>query len=243
MPHTVVVHLHAIEVLAHLVRPDFERELALALDRKFNWASVSYEKPGAELARAVHGALLHVPEANVIFLQSHGVVIGGSDVADVDATLKSLIERLRIPPRAAVNFPVPDRSIDFAGHAAYSPVQDVHIQQLALDMALLKRLETDWVLYPDHVVFLGAKANVYDTVDSMKRILAISTNLPELMFVKGIGVFVQPGFSVAKNAQLRCYYDVLTRQEAGTILGSLKLEQIAELLNWDAEKYRMQVAK
>jgi rhamnose utilization protein RhaD (predicted bifunctional aldolase and dehydrogenase) len=142
-----------------------------------------------------------------------------------------------------VNFPVPGLSIELAGQTAYSPVQDVHIQQLAIDLALFERLETDWVLYPDHVVFLGAKANVYDNVDSMKGILGESTNLPELVFVKGMGVFVQPGFSVAKKAQLRCYYDVLTRQEATTTLGSLKLEQIAELLNWDAEKYRMHVAK
>jgi len=42
----------------------------------------------------------------------------------------------------------------------------------------------------------------------------------------------------AKKAQLRCYAEILVRQPPGVALSILSLEQIDELLNWDAEKYR-----
>jgi hypothetical protein len=37
---------------------------------------------------------------------------------------------------------------------------------------------------------------------------------------------------------LRCYYDVLVRQSVCGKLRPLTSQQVEELLNWDAEKYR-----
>ena len=67
---------------------------------------------------------------------------------------------------------------------------------------------------------------------SLKKTLEDSADLQEFVFVKGVGVFVQPGFSLGKIAQLRCYFDVLARQEEGTVFDSLNQEQIADLLNY-----------
>jgi rhamnose utilization protein RhaD (predicted bifunctional aldolase and dehydrogenase) len=67
--------------------------------------------------------------------------------------------------------------------------------------------------------------------------------VPELVFICGLGVFALPSFGLAKQAQLRCYYDVLSRQKQHKLLNVLNAEQIAELLNWDAERYRMHLAK
>lgn len=243
MPHPVVIHLHAVEILAHLVRHEFEHTFALMLDSKIRWANVSYKKPGAELARAVYDAISTMPDANVVFLQNHGVVVGGSDITELNAILKSLIDTLRTYPRASSNLTAPDINIAIAEKKPYSPVQDVLVHQLATDMSLFRRLASDWALYPDHVVFLGVKAHIYETIDSLKKTLEDSADLQELVFVRGVGVFVQPGFSLGKIAQLRCYFDVLARQEEGTVLDSLNQEQIADLLNWGAEQYRQLIAK
>ncbi len=243
MPHPVVVHLHAIEILAHLVRHGVERTLTESLGLLVRWTSVNYHKPGAELARAVHEALVISPDTNVVFLQNHGVVIGASNIVEINAILKRLVDTLKTPTRSVSNLPAPDFGISIAENKFYAPVQDPLVHQLVLDMALYKRLVSDWVLYPDHVVFLGAKAHVYESIETLKKSLEGKAELPELVLVQGVGVFVLAEFNLGKHLQLRCYYDVLTRQEEGAMLNSLKHEQIADLLNWDAEKYRMHIAK
>jgi len=42
---------------------------------------------------------------------------------------------------------------------------------------------------------------------------------------------------------LTCYYDVIIRLDEHTQLIELSNEQIQELLHWEAEKYRLSVAK
>jgi rhamnose utilization protein RhaD (predicted bifunctional aldolase and dehydrogenase) len=108
--------------------------------------------------------------------------------------------------------------------APYAALDDHGIAQLALDPQLFAQLADGWALCPDHVVFLGPKAHVAPG--------------PELVFVRGEGVYAMPGFNAAKLAQLRCYYDVLARHN-GAPLATLTDSDVAALLNWDAEQYRM----
>ena len=90
MPHRVVVHLHAIEILAHLVRENCQAEFLSLLPPSIHWAMVDYHKPGAALAAGVYDALTQNPDANVIFLKNHGVVIGGADISEINANLSAL---------------------------------------------------------------------------------------------------------------------------------------------------------
>ncbi|MDE0784172.1 MAG: class II aldolase/adducin family protein [Planktomarina sp.] len=243
MPHPVVIHLHAIEILAHLVRDGVELTLSAVLGSKVRWVNVGYIKPGEELANAVWAALSSAPDADVVFLQSHGIVIGGADVVAVNGILRMLIDAFETAPRPVFNFPQLTSNINLDHGKSYVPVRDLSVHQLAVDMALFNRLSSDWALYPDHVVFLGAKARMFECIGDLKKICQKAINCPELAFVRGIGVFVLPEFSIGKHAQLRCYYDVLSRQDEGAMLNSLSEDQIADLLDWDAEKYRMHVAK
>jgi len=75
MPHRIVVHVHAIEVLAHLVRKDFDLANYPALDPSLNARTVEYCKPGAELAEAVARQLDGTASTRVVFLKNHGVII------------------------------------------------------------------------------------------------------------------------------------------------------------------------
>lgn len=76
MPHPVVVHLHAVEILAWLVRNNFRDDIMALIDSRRRWASTAYHKPGAALAKAVSTALGSANTADVVLLQNHGVVIG-----------------------------------------------------------------------------------------------------------------------------------------------------------------------
>lgn len=242
MPHRVVVHLHAIEILAHLVRDSSQMDFQSLLGTTVNWTVVDYYKPGEALATAVNAALAHKLSVDVIFLKNHGVVIGGADVAEVRYTLNILTTALSTTPASICSKPHAELP-NILERSQYIPAQDADIHQLAINTDLFHRLDFDWALCPDHVVFLGAQASAYKTWGAFREENMTQHEQPELVFILGEGVFVKPTFSVAKHAQLRCYYDVLARQSPHSSISILTNAQIAELLNWDAEQYRMNLSK
>lgn len=242
MPQRVVVHLHAIEILAHLVKTDVSKQLATKLAGKISYGLTPYRKPGAPLAQAVMTALQQQPNTQVVFLQNHGVVIGADTVEEVDRLLQILLNAMRTEPQTTI-------SMDHAGietliysDQIYHRIADAGIQQLALNNKLFEKLNANWVLYPDHVVFLGARAHYFDSPAQFHQSFNDVETLPELVFIHGSGVYAKTGFSEVKLAQLRCYYDVICRTENHD-LTQLDDEQIAQLLNWDAEQYRMHLSR
>ena len=246
MPHKVVAHLHAIDILAHLVRENYLEDIKFALsDSTLRWTSVVYRQPGAILAEAVYFALLAEPKSEVIFLQNHGVIIGGADIAEVDLILRELLQRFKIVPIVQFPmFPVDQERIILDDQIEYALVGDQAIQALATCVALYDRLATDWALYPDHIVFLGEKAHFYDSIDSFRsKMLFHEGSPPELIFVREVGVFATQQFNSGKQAQLRCYYDILLRQAPENVLNALSESDVLALLHWDAERYRLTVAK
>jgi rhamnose utilization protein RhaD (predicted bifunctional aldolase and dehydrogenase) len=242
MPHRVVVHVHAIEVLAHLVRENSQADLESLLDDTISWAMVEYYKPGAALAAAVSAAFLHKPNVDVIFLKNHGVVIGGADVAVVSRILNKLTTALSITPASICDKSAPQMPSALGQYDQYVPVQDAYVHQIALNTDLFNRLDSDWALYPDHVVFLGPQANAYKTWEAFDDQIRSKRELPELVFIHEGGVFVRPTFNKTKEAQLRCYFDVMSRQEPMRNLIGLDSDQVDELLNWDAEHHRANLA-
>jgi rhamnose utilization protein RhaD (predicted bifunctional aldolase and dehydrogenase) len=238
MPQTIVVHFHAIEVLAYLVRPTWMSDIQERIGDTVTWASIPYKKPGYQLAARVSHAVKANGAKNVLFLQNHGIVVGGNNVTDVITTLNKVIDALRTQPigdYATNNVPV--KNIGWG----YVPVADPKLHQLAQDPNLFVRLKSNWALYPDHVVFLGNAAHTYLTLDMFADSVKNSSNLPELVFIKDLGTFILSSFGFAKQAQLRCYYDVLVRQEIGQSLNTLMPEAVYDIMNWDAEKYRIQL--
>lgn len=244
MPHRVVVHLHAVEVLAHLVRENAESIFHEALGDSVRWVIIPYHKPGATLARAVAEALKLSPGSDVVFLMNHGVVIGGDSVQEVERILHGLISALTNEPYRSAEPKVPQAPLLVDGVLQYVPLADAEIQRLALDKSLFSRLSaSEWALYPDHVVFLGPRAACYGSIASLIAEVRQQNGGPDLVFVEGIGVYAKPAFSLARLVQLRFYFDVLVRQPKQGAVSALSDEQIAELLDWDAEKHRMRMAK
>ena len=247
MPHRIVIHLHAIEVLAHLVREDCYDNYKSLIDDSTSWAMVDYHKPGTALASAVSQTLADSPNAKVVFLKNHGVVIGGTNVSEVN----EILTKLNLALKTATIEPCrPQDTLSDSQSQSdeeFIPVPDTDVHQLALNSQLFERLCADWVLYPDHVVFLGPRPYTYDSWDAMNRAINSDTenanNAIDLVFIRGQGVFMKPEFNKAKQEQLRCYYDVLARQNTTSPLSRLSDSQIAELLNWDAEQYRMSLAQ
>ena len=239
MPQKVIAHLHAVEALAHLVRKNAETRLAELINDSIKWVFVDYYKPGAELAACVSAKLTLIPDAEVIFLKNHGIVIGAPDIRNLERILKKITKLLFTKPFLSelipFDFVIKNNPNTILNEFAFAT--DPEINRLSTNSYLISRLQNDWALYPDHVVFLGDSAIVMDdTADEYKSEI-IGRN-PDFIFVKQQGVLECKAITPAKKAQLRCYYDVLVRQPPTEKLESLTQINIKEILNWEAEIFR-----
>ena len=240
MPQRIVLHLHAIEALAVLVRADARETLRARLRNRFRWEWVEYRKPGAELARSVAVALGRTPGAEVVFLQNHGILVGGETIAEIDRRIEGLISALKqgVTSRESVSQPIPKSPGALRiGSSEYVAIEDARIQSLVHAPDLYRRLSDAWVLYPDHAVFLGEKALVFETRGEARRYC--TRRQPSLLFIRGEGVFSRPDFDEARRAQLVCYYEVLIRQKPQDVLVELAGKEVHDLLHWEAEQYRV----
>ena len=174
---------------------------------------------------------------------NHGVVIGGENIEDMSATLQLVISKLQIQPAVAKfgNSTSIYREELLAN--GYVPSCDMELNALAVEDHLIRRIHQDWALYPDHVVFLGSEANILRKNVTTAEIKKVASKRPPFIFVLEDGVYENLSATPAQKAQIRCYHDVLARQASEVRLKKLSVAQIAELLNWDAEKYRQNLEK
>jgi len=245
MPHKFVVHLHPVDAVAHLTRSCCEAELKVALGNDFIWELVDYHKPGADLAQAIHARLREKPAIQVMLLKNHGVILGAETLEQIDTNLKILSLRLGQKPmrREANKTSIHILSDIDLSSSLYQVCADSELQYLATDLELYERLRDSWAIYPDHVVFLGAQAIRVDDPAALHSALTAADPAPPFVFVKSAGVLESRSTTQAQRAQLTFYLDVIARQPAGHPLNPLSQEQIASLLNWDAEKYRLRLNK
>jgi rhamnose utilization protein RhaD (predicted bifunctional aldolase and dehydrogenase) len=241
MPHRIVVHLHAVEILAHLVRNNAKKKFQNLVDNSFEWIFVDYFKPGADLARAVFDELKNSPNADVVFMCNHGLIIGADTIDVVLDKLYKLQTKLKTSISQSLPRSIPaKRQSDFATKG-YVLCDDKSINLLAIKDEFIIRLRNDWALYPDHVVFLDSNPTIlekdFKKCDLDKSII----DKPSFIFALGEGVYQSNLVTQAQMCQLRCYYDVISRQDKKEKLSKLTQLQISELLDWDAEKFRKNI--
>lgn len=244
LPQKIVVHVHAIEPLSWLVRADAANCVAQRMPANFEHAVVPYRKPGKDLAQAVCEALAARPNARAVLLMNHGVVVAGDTLNEVEDALRTLLSALPAAATPDAQTAVPPPIVPSNAHQVLTPLADASLHRLATIPALFKRVQQDWALYPDHVVFLGAQALTFTSTSSAQEAASaghVAADMP--VFIQGLGVFSLSPLPESKLAQLRCYQDVIERVAPEASLHGLALDDIAGLLNWDAERYRQQLNK
>jgi rhamnose utilization protein RhaD (predicted bifunctional aldolase and dehydrogenase) len=215
MQQAVVVHVHCVNTIAWAIRADAKARLGERL-AGFNWAFIPYARPGLPLAHAIATRLR--PGIDVLVLGNHGLVVAGETVDEAKTLLDRVVTVLHLSPRP----PVPP---DLTAITRYRLAASNEAHALATDPFALLRARSE-VFYPDHAVFLGVGVAT-----------EIASNAPAVA-IPGKGVLIKSDAKPAVEPMVRCLADVMRRVEPGTPLVSLTRENIAELLNWDAEKYR-----
>lgn len=214
----VVAHTHSIAALTHAVS---EKGLQAANDKLAGmpFVCVPYAKPGLPLTRQILSRI--DPRAQIILLANHGLIVCGADVQATTELMEEVEDRLAMPARDTPHAPT-----DAPPQGFYWSAEN----WIALDESAL-RLATSGSYYPDHVVFLGPALPLSDPAGNRPAIV-----------VPGKGVALRAGATASQRAMLRCLSDLLARLPEGWVPQPIGAQAEAELLDWDAEKYRQALA-
>ena len=213
----VVAHTHSVPPLVHAIAPEGR---AAARDKLAGlpFVMVPYHIPGVPLTGAIAERI--TAQTQVIILENHGLVGAGDSVAEVSELIAEVERRLEMPalqdPMPAPEVPTPD------GY-----VWDSHAMPLACDPRL-RKLAVTGSYYPDHVVFLGP---------------ALPTDPGGVTVLTKEGAALRADAPSSQTAMLRCLMDVLGRLPEDWRPEPIGTNAEAELLNWDAEKYRQALAE
>jgi rhamnose utilization protein RhaD (predicted bifunctional aldolase and dehydrogenase) len=233
MPQRVVVHVHCVETIATACLLDAAERLAAPLSG-LNWSFVPYVRPGASLGRAMADHI--AAGTNIVVLGKHGLVVAADSVAEADRLRAEVSRRLSRIARVA---PGPDReALQAATGDGYSIPDDDIWHAIATDPISLSAARRG-SLYPDHVVFLGPGIVTTEAgeraVDAVRR--CGRAGVP-LVVVPGAGVLMHETATPGARALMRCLADVTRRLANDDPIAPLSVADEAQLLNWDAEKYR-----
>jgi len=183
MPHRVVLHLHPIIPLSYLVRKDCFLIIKKKLNPSFQWDLIDYKKPGNLLAEEISKKMIQNPKTDILFLQNHGIIIGGEDINEIDKTFKGIISDLNEDNGLEFSLDKKVNNLLLNDSIELISVDIPGIHNLVFDKCLYDYLKENWALYPDHVVFLGNRAHYYDSLEILIKDLDF---LPELIFIKNI---------------------------------------------------------
>jgi rhamnose utilization protein RhaD (predicted bifunctional aldolase and dehydrogenase) len=233
MPQKVVVHVHCVETISIACLSDAVDRLARSL-QGLNWTFVPYVRPGAPLGRAMVEHLRN--GTNIVVLGNHGLVVAGDTVDEAAQLRAEVSRRLARVARAA---PRVDReTLRRAQGHGYSPAEDDELHAIATDPASLAAARCG-SLYPDHVVFLGPGIIETEATETAAD-AARRTGRPQapMVIIPGAGVLLHGAATPSALALARCLADVTCRLATDDPIDPLSPADEAELLDWDAEKYR-----
>lgn len=235
LPAPAVIHTHCVATIATAMRADAADVTAERLG-DLGAIHVPYVKPGLALAQAIRARLR--PDTRVVVLGNHGLIACGDTCAEAEARLREVSRRLE-PETPAQDGPAPGLAAMLG--AAHEAAPGAAVHALARDPARLAIARRgSW--YPDHVIFLGPAAAVAEpgetAAEASDRIAAASGRAPALILLPGLGAAIRADASPGARALARCLGDVLARVDPAAPLAPLTAAQEAELMDWDAEKYR-----
>jgi rhamnose utilization protein RhaD (predicted bifunctional aldolase and dehydrogenase) len=224
MAQKVVLHVHCVNTIAWMILKD-AREKVAPLLAGLDWAFVPYARPGLQLSRAIRAAIR--PETNVLLLQNHGLAVAGETVEEAASLLREVVGRLRrkVQSLRPANLSALQQS---APEGFYAPAS-VNAHGFSL-LPWAAPLACNNVYYPDHAVFLGTQMPNSPVPGS------------PVVVLPGQGVFVRDNAKPAVEPMLGCLTDVFSRLSPSDELKALTSEEIALLLDWDAEKYRQSLS-
>jgi rhamnose utilization protein RhaD (predicted bifunctional aldolase and dehydrogenase) len=233
IPCRVVVHLHSINAIAWAVRQDGCAQVAKRF-AGLPWRWIPYVPSGLPLAHEIMTALGSDPEARVLMLANHGLVLCADSCEAIEELLWEVESRLAIPPRRV---PQPDHLVLQAmlrGTRWRLPeVETIHA--LATDDTSCS-IVSSGVLYPCQAIFLGGVAKPFaphssECVDS------------PFLLLEGVGAVLNESITAAESETLAGLTQVALRLGSAASVRYLSEPEINRVMYRDAPGYRAAALK
>lgn len=215
----LIAHTHSIATLVHAISPE-GRAVAEQKLKGLQPAFVPYAKPGLPLTRKILARVQ--PETRVFVLQNHGLIVCGETVAETADLIDEVEARLLMPTQ-----PTDQTAPDTEAPDGWEWTSESWIARDKLATAIAKAGS----YYPDHVVFLGPALPTSD-----------HEGAPPAILLDGVGILMRKTATASQRATLRCLADILLRLPQDWAPVPIGTDAEAELLDWDAEKYRQALA-
>ncbi len=220
----VVLHVHSINVITHAISEEGMSALAEKLS-DIAWLDIPYCRPGLPLTREIRRR--KQAHHNVFILRNHGVIVSGQTTAEAYALLSEVEKRLTLPSLA-----IPSSAPQTDSAYAESQWQWAPEFSALATNARLQHIARQFTLYPDHCIFLG------QALPCIKKGEPLPSQSPPVCLIEDTGVLINQNAKPSAIAMLGCLYDVLLKLPLEWTPQGLSTQQVGELLNWDAEKYR-----
>ena len=239
-PQRVVVHVHSVRAISWAVRQDGAATIGERLNGlRWNW--IPYVHPGVPLAEYILHKLN--PKPDVLVIQNHGLVVAGEDCASAESLLRDVEARLSVDPLAAPepNLPYLEQ---LCGDGPWAPAEIAEVHALGTNPRFCW-IASRGTMYPDHCVYLGPAAPVLHNGEivehALHRYQTRHSYTPSYLLVDGAGVLTN-NLSRAGRQLLICLKRIVERIPEHVEVTYLDDREVAALMNWDAEKYRLSVA-
>jgi rhamnose utilization protein RhaD (predicted bifunctional aldolase and dehydrogenase) len=242
MPQTVVIHVHSVRTIAWAARAG-GREGVTPLLAGLNWSWIPYTHPGIPLALRIKDERAKRPD--ILILENHGLVVAADDCASAEALLLEVERRLdgETRPNAMADL---QRLQELTKDNEWEIAKDSEVHALST-AAISCQIAEGGTLFPDQCVYLGPAAAIVQTGDSLadaaERYQMRYDFAPVFLLVAGAGVVTRRNMKQAAHELLLCVKRVIERIPVDARARYLPASQVARLMNWDAEKYRIAMAQ
>lgn len=244
IPHKFIIHTHPFNTIAAVIQPELRREIEHALEG-LRWSRLPYARPGGPLASTIKNEIA-ATQPDIILLENHGLVVGANSAMsgleitlNIEERLHSLMRRDISPNKFRATDELKNR---YLNDEAFELAPDGIIQALAFDESCLKSASKG-TLYPDHVVFLGPGVAVMQESESVKeaakRAETYFGTQVRTIVVPNEGVIVTRSLSESARDMLLALANIAIRVRFPESVESLSYDQEQQLINWDAEQYRI----
>lgn len=241
MPHRFVAHVHSANVISISVLNNARKILNEKL-KNLRWVMVPYVRPGIPLTKKLNS--LDISNIDIIILGNHGLVIGGDSIVKVKELLLEVEKRLYRPLREKHKMADLHKIELLIKDSKFKLPKYDFSHTLAKDDLAMKILKNN-ALYPDHVIFLGPVKIPIISYDDFKQKLqsGLKDYQNQVILIKDFGLIVSNDISQNAEEMLYSLANVILRLNPRDKINYLTTNDEAELIGWDAEKYRKLIQK
>ena len=236
LPQRVVIHVHSVNTIAWASQADGPEKVAPLLTG-FRWSWIPYTHPGVPLALRIRDELTWRPE--VLILENHGLVVAAETCAAAEEVLRSVENRLNMDPGIVSTVPNLEKLAELSSGTHWQPADDQEFHALAMSPRAID-ITTGGTLFPDQCVYLGPGAAVLQENDSLaqaaERYRTRYDFDPVFLLVPDAGVVIRKDLKRAARELLLCVSRVIERMPANASITYLHTDEVAKLMNWDAEE-------